>query len=227
MGSKNKLKKFRDNYMFDNVIQPDRNILISDKFQYKGKWKKNFFKNNNEIVIELGCGKGEYTIYLSQRFPNKNFIGIDIKGARIWRGAKTARDKKILNVVFLRTEIELIKNIFENNEVSEIWITFPDPHIKFKKSKHRLINPNFLSKYNDVLIDKGLINVKTDSEFLFGYLHGVLEKMECKINHANHDIYQNLNVPEGITNIQTFYENKFLEKKKPITFTQFYLTKDE
>ena len=173
MATKNKLKKFKDNEQFNNVIQPKRNILISDEFEFKGKWKKNFFKNDNEIVIELGCGKGEYIIYLSQKFPDKNYIGIDIKGARIWRGAKTALDKKISNVVFLRMHIELINNVFELNEVSEIWITFPDPQIKYKRSKHRLVNPNFLKKYKDILIDKGLVNVKTDSEYLFGYLHGI------------------------------------------------------
>ena len=223
MASKNKLKKFKDNEQFDNVLEPRRDLLISDKFPFKGKWKKDFFKNDNEIVIELGCGKGEYLIHLSQKFPEKNFIGIDIKGARIWRGAKTALDKKISNVVFLRIQIELIKNVFELNEVSEIWITFPDPQIKYKRSKHRLVNPDFLQKYKDILIDKGLVNVKTDSEYLFGYLHGILEKLKCKINYVNHDIYKKLNVPEEETDIQTFYEKKFLKIKKPITFTQFYL----
>ena len=227
MASKNKLKKFRDNEQFHNVIQPKRNILISDEFEFKGKWKKNFFKNDNEIVIELGCGKGEYIIYLSKKFPDKNFIGIDIKGARIWRGAKTALDKKISNVVFLRTQIELINNVFESNEVSEIWITFPDPQIKYKRSKHRLVNPIFLKKYKDILIEKGLINIKTDSEYLFGYLHGILEKIKCKINYVNHDIYKKLNVPEEVTDIQTYYEKKFLKIKKPITFTQFYFHSDD
>jgi tRNA (guanine-N7-)-methyltransferase len=120
-------------------------------------------------------------------------------------------------------QVELIKNVFELNEVSEIWITFPDPQIKYKRSKHRLVNPDFLQKYKDILIDKGLVNVKTDSEYLFGYLHGILEKSKCKINYVNHDIYKKLNVPEEVTDIQTFYEKKFLKIKKPITFTQFYL----
>lgn len=142
MGSKNKLKRFRDNDSFENVIQPSRQEIL-EGFELKGAWNS-IFSNSNPIVLELGCGKGEYTLALAERYPEKNFIGIDIKGARLWRGAKTALENKLPNVRFLRTHIELIDLIFDSAEVSEIWITFPDPQIKYKRTKHRLTNIQFL-----------------------------------------------------------------------------------
>ena len=146
MGSKNKLKRFRENETFHNVIQPKREELVDAEFSFKGKWCTAFFKNNNPLVLELGCGKGEYTVGLAKRYPNKNFIGIDIKGARFWRGAKTAIEEQLPNVAFIRTQIELIDYIFSENEVDEIWITFPDPQIKYKRTKHRLTNDAFLQR---------------------------------------------------------------------------------
>ena len=154
MGSKNKLRRFHENESFDNVIQPTREGVLSGFF-LKGKWHS-FFENKKPIVLELGCGKGEYTVALAKRDPSKNFIGIDIKGARFWRGAKTALEENITNVAFLRTQIELIDQIFDKNDVSEIWITFPDPQIKYKRTKHRMTNEVFLKKYERILIDKGL-----------------------------------------------------------------------
>ena len=127
MGSKNKLKRFRENETFSNVIQPKREELTDQEFPLKGNWNRDFFKNDKPIVLELGCGKGEYTVGLAQRFPEKNFLGIDIKGARFWRGAKTALEEGINNAGFLRTQIELVDKAFAENEISEIWITFPDP----------------------------------------------------------------------------------------------------
>ena len=144
MGSKNKLKRFSENLTFKNVIQPDRDVIVNNNFKFKGNWSKLIFKNKNPIVIELGCGKGEYSLYLSKKYPRKNFVGIDIKGARFWRGAKSAIENEINNVAFLRTQIELIGHCFDTNEVDEIWITFPDPQIKHKRSKHRLTNPKML-----------------------------------------------------------------------------------
>ena len=138
MGSKNKLKRFNENETFENVIQPTREEVVNN-FSLKGKWHS-FFKNENPIVLELGCGKGEYTIALARKNPNKNYIGIDIKGARFWRGAKTAIEEDIQNVAFIRTQIELVDFIFAENEVTEIWITFPDPQIKYKRTKHRMTN---------------------------------------------------------------------------------------
>ena len=139
------MKRFNENETFKNVIQPAREEVVTN-FSLKGKWHS-FFKNDNPIVVELGCGKGEYTIALARQNPHKNFIGIDIKGARFWRGAKTAIEENLENVAFVRTQIELVDFIFAENEVSEIWITFPDPQIKYQRTKHRMTNPSFLKKY--------------------------------------------------------------------------------
>ena len=222
MGSKNKLKRFKENETFLNVIQPSRNTLVSGNFNFKGSWREDYFKNSNEIVLELGCGKGEYMIYLAKKYPNKNFIGIDIKGARFWKGAKIATEEKISNIVFVRSQIELITNLFATNEISELWITFPDPQIKFQRTKHRLINPEFLSKYQRIIDSKGLVHLKTDSEFLHGYLLGLLRNMSCHINYSNHNIYHNMNVPSDVTSVQTYYEKIFLKINKPITYLQFF-----
>jgi tRNA (guanine-N7-)-methyltransferase len=222
VGSKNKLKRFRENETFPNVIQPKRDDVLKGKFPYVGTWRKDFFKNKNPIVLELGCGKGEYTIHLAQRSPHINHIGIDIKGARFWRGAKTAIEEGYTNVCFIRMQVELIVQCFDEGEVDEIWITFPDPQIKYKRTKHRLTQPDLLKIYKTVLKSGGLIHLKTDSEFLFGYTLGVVSKMGV-IKYAHHDIYNNSDAPDIATEIQTFYENQFLEKKKAISYMNFIL----
>ena len=221
MGSKNKLKRFIENESFDNVLQPSRDDLIKFNFDFRGKWKKKVFKNSNPIVLELGCGKGEYTVNLAKLNPNKNYIGIDIKGARFWRGAKTAIEEKLENVYFLRTQIELLDFIFEKNEIDEIWLTFPDPQIKFQRRKHRLTNTKFLSIYKNILNDSGIIHLKTDSEFLHGYTLGKLEEMSINPIVSNHDIYKNLNAPVEATQIQTHYEKIYLNEGKKITYLNF------
>ena len=226
MGSKNKLKRFKENLTFKNVIQPSREILVDDNFEYKGKWNNLFFKNNKPIIIELGCGKGEYSIELAKLNPEKNFIGIDIKGARFWRGAKTAIDEGLNNIAFVRSQIELIDRIFSEVEVSEIWITFPDPQIKFKREKHRLINLKFINLYKNILVPNGIINLKTDSEFLHGYMLGLIKSTNfLELIYSNHNIYNNSGAPENVLSIQTFYELKFLKQKKPITFINFKVLK--
>ena len=219
MGSKNKLKRFKENEQFKNVIQPDREA-VKNGFTLKGNWASHF-GNDNPIVLELGCGKGEYTIGLAQHHPHKNFIGIDIKGARLWRGAKTALEENLDNVAFLRTQIELIDELFAENEVSEIWITFPDPQIKFKRTKHRMTNREFLDRYKGILNKGGLMHLKTDSEFMHGYTLGILQGLGLDIIYANHDVYKNEGSPTEVLNIQTFYEKQYLEKGKPITYIQF------
>lgn len=223
MGSKNKLKRFEENKTFSNAIQPSREELLSDAFAYKGRWNEAYFKNNHPIVLELGCGKGEYSVGLAQRHPEKNFIGIDIKGARFWRGAKTALDEKIANVAFLRTQIELIERCFAAEEVSEIWITFPDPQIKYKRTKHRLTNAEFLERYKHILKPEGYIHLKTDSEFMHGYTLGLLHGAGHKVLYANHHIYNSDGVPTEVTEIKTFYEQFYLEQGKPITYIRFQL----
>ena len=223
MGSKNKLKRFRENDTFANVFQPKRDELVGSVFPNKGQWHSKFFKNSNPLVLELGCGKGEYTVALAKRFPNKNFIGIDIKGARFWRGAKTATDDAMDNVAFIRTQIELIEYIFDADEVDEIWITFPDPQIKYKRTKHRLTNLSFLERYKNILKPDGHINLKTDSEFMHGYTLGLLHGCGHEVLYANHDVYHNEGSPEEVTSIQTFYESQYLKINKPITYIKFKL----
>ena len=220
MGSKNKLKRFADNATFKNVIQPMREEVLRGSYHLKGNWHKHF-DNDHPLVLELGCGKGEYTIALAEMHPSRNYIGVDIKGARLWKGAKYALENKLDNVAFLRTQIELIDHLFAPGEVDEIWITFPDPQIKYKRTKHRLTNLGFLEKYRTILKDKGEINLKTDSEFLHGYTLGLLHGMGAEIIYANHDVYRNEGSPEEVLNIQTFYENQYLEKGKPITYIKF------
>ncbi len=219
MGSKNKLKRFRENETFTNVVQPSRNEILN-VFHLKSKWNI-FFKNDNPIVLELGCGKGEYTVALAKQNPEINYIGVDIKGARFWRGAKTALEDNLSNVAFLRTQIELIDLCFGENEVHEIWITFPDPQIKFKRTKHRLTNPDFLKKYQKILKEQGVVHLKTDSEFLHGYTLGLLQEGNHEVLYAHHNIYNNSYCPLEATKIKTFYENQFLEQFKAITYIKF------
>lgn len=220
MGSKNKLKRFKENETFQNVFQPTREEVLNKSLGKKGQWNA-FFGNENPIILELGCGKGEYTLGLAQKFPNKNFIGIDIKGARFWRGAKTALEETLPNVAFIRTQIELIDYLFFAHEVAEIWITFPDPQIKYKRAKHRLTNPEFLEKYKSVLKAEGCVHLKTDSEYMHGYTLGLLQGMGLPIAYSNHDVYKNEGSPEEILSIQTFYENQYLAKGKAITYLRF------
>jgi tRNA (guanine-N7-)-methyltransferase len=223
VGSKNKLKRFKENLTFGNVIQPTRDELMNAQFNLRGQWGNSFFKNQHPIVLELGCGKGEYTIALAKRYPNINFIGVDIKGARFWRGAKTAVEEQIDNAAFLRLQIELIDHAFAQNEVDEIWITFPDPQIKYKRTKHRMTNATFLDRYKKILKPNGVINLKTDSEFMHGYTLGLLHGLGHEILYANHDVYNNSGSPHVVTQVQTFYESQYLEKNKAITYLKFKL----
>lgn len=221
VGSKNKLKRFKENENFENVFQPTREEVVGGEFALKGKWKQDFFKNDNPLIIELGCGKGEYSVGLAERYPNKNFVGIDIKGARFWRGAKTAVESEMYNVAFVRTQIELIDHIFGEGEVDEIWITFPDPQIKYKRTKHRMTNASFLDLYKKILQPTGVVNLKTDSEFMHGYTLGLLHGLGHDVLYANHNVYKNEGSPNEVTAIQTFYEKQYLEINKAITYIRF------
>jgi len=195
VGSKNKLKRFKENETFPNVFQPKRNELVDSEYEFKGNWRTSVFKNDNPLVLELGCGRGEYSVELAKKFPEKNFIGIDIKGARFWRGAKTAIDENIPNVAFIRTQIELVDFVFAENEVDEIWITFPDPQIKYKRS-----------------------------EFMHGYTLGLLHGEGHEVLYANHNVYKQEGSPEEVTSIQTYYESQYLEHNKPITYIRFKIS---
>ena len=223
MGSKNKLVRFGENELFDNVFQPTREEIVSNNFELKSNWNQKYFKNSNPIVLELGCGKGEYTVGLAAKFPDKNYIGIDLKGARFWRGAKTATENGLKNVAFVRMQIELIDKIFAQNEVDEIWITFPDPQIKYKRTKHRMTNSEFLQLYKKILKPDGIINLKTDSEFMHGYTLGLLHGEGHEVLYANHNVYVNEGAPKEVIEIQTFYENQYLAVNKAITFIRFKL----
>jgi len=221
LGSKNKLRRFKENETFPNVVQPSREEVMENTAQLKGNWGQKFFGNNNPLVLELGCGKGEYSVNLAKISPEKNFLGIDIKGARFWRGAKIALEENLRNVGFLRTQIELVDQIFGENEVDEIWITFPDPQIKYKRTKHRLTNETFLAKYRKILKPDGVVHLKTDSEFMHGYTLGLLHGLGEIIEYAHHDVYGSEGAPAAVTNIQTYYENQYLEIGKKITYIRF------
>lgn len=208
---------------YPNVFQPTFEELKSG-FSIQGKWKSEVFKNDNPLVVELGCGKGEYSVGLAKKYPEKNFLGVDVKGARMWKGASDAVNDGISNVAFLRTRIEFIEYCFAKSEVDEIWITFPDPQIKKKRAKNRLTHPVFLDRYSNVLQDNGLIHLKTDSQFLHGYTLGIIEGHQHHLEDAEHDIY-NAVLQRDNMEIKTHYEQLFLEKNMPISYLRFRLKK--
>ena len=217
---KDKLRRFAENETFANMFQMKYED-VKDGFYLKGKWREEFFKNDNPLVLELGCGKGEYTVGLAKQYPKKNFIGVDIKGARMWRGCKTSVEEKINNVAFVRTHIQVLDMYFAENEVSEIWITFPDPQLK--KPNKRLTSPRFLDLYSKFLIEKGIIHLKTDSHELYDYtLNEVLIPQNRKVLVSTNNLYDS-NIIEDVISIRTFYENIYLSQGKPITYLKFQL----
>jgi len=219
---KNKLKRFADNKVFSNVFQPTFEEVFQKDYKLKGKWRSEYFNNNNPIVLELGCGKGEYAVSLAKKFPNKNFIGIDVKGARLWRGAKTAIDDGMRNVAFIRTKIELIESFFSISEVNEIWITFPDPQLKTRRVKKRLTSSLFLNSYSKFTANDASINLKTDSQELHEYTKEVLMYNNiCPVVCTN-DLY-NSSHADDVLSIKTFYESKYLEEGKKITYIRFII----
>ncbi|MGB2353841.1 MAG: tRNA (guanosine(46)-N7)-methyltransferase TrmB [Schleiferiaceae bacterium] len=220
---KDKLRKFRENEEMHNVVQPTTEEAING-LHLKTHWSKKQFGNNQGIVLELGCGKGEYTVEMARRCPEKNHIGVDIKGARLWRGAKSATEEGLDNVAFLRTRIDFIENCFGENEVEEIWITFPDPQIKYKRAKHRLTHPEYLLKYAKLLKPGGTVNLKCDSEYLHGYTHGIIQMLGLEIEESYHDIYAQIQPNEGILfDVITHYESIWLNQGKAITYLRFKL----
>ena len=221
MSGKRKLAQFAAIKTFENVIEIPYDEAYNKEHPLKGNWNAEVFKNDHPIVLELGCGKGEYSIGLAQHYPERNFIGVDIKGARMWRGAKTAVEERLGNVAFLRAQIELIDLAFATNEVDEIWITFPDPQIKYKRTKHRMTNSAFLKKYKAILKPEGVVNLKTDSEFMHGYTLGLLHGEGHEVLYSNHNVYKQEGSPEEVTSIQTFYESQYLEQNKAITYIRF------
>lgn len=217
---KNKLKKFADMETIDFVFQYPFSKLQQDGFPLKGRWHADFFRNDNPIVLELGCGKGEYTVGLARRFPDKNFIGVDIKGARMWTGASEAREGQMTNVAFLRTSIELIESFFAPGEVSEIWITFPDPQMK--KVRKRLTSTRFMDLYRKVLVDGGKIHLKTDSPFLYRYTSLMTALNSLPVVADTDDLYASAQADE-ILDIKTHYERQWLARGLTIKYICFGL----
>lgn len=220
---KNKLRKFSENLSFSNLFQPPVSEIWNAAFPLKGQWHSSYFKNGNPIVLEVGCGKGEYTVNLARRFPGKNFIGIDIKGARLWTGAKTAFEEAMPNVAFIRTRIEFIRSFFAPGEVSEIWITFPDPQPRPSKALKRLSSSRFLGYYQQFLQPNGLVHLKTDSQGLFEYTRVLVEQNGLRVHACTSNLYGS-GAADPILEIKTFYENQFLAMGKPITYLKFELS---
>ena len=189
-------------------------------FDLKGKWSPGFFKNQNDLVLELGCGKGEYTTGLASRYPNRNFIGVDIQGARLWRGLKTAEEEQLKNVAFIRVRINLIPYIFGKDEVSEIWITFPDPRARKSDAKKRLTSPEFLEYYKTFLKPGGIIHVKTDNIIFFENTLDVIREGGHELLYSTYDVY-NEGFNNELTQIQTFYEKKWLANGTKIKYLKF------
>lgn len=216
---KNKLRKFAEMEDIDLVFQYPFARLQADGFPLKGRWGSDFFGNDNPIVLELGCGKGEYTTGLAEQFPDKNFIGIDIKGARMWTGACRARDGGLKNVAFLRTSIELLENFFAPGEVSEIWITFPDPQMK--KVRKRLTGTRFIELYRKVMAPDGLIHLKSDSPFLYAYTSMMALHNGLEIETDTSDLYATISPDDPILNIRTHYEQQWLARGLTIKYFCF------
>ena len=220
---KNKLSKFADMEVFPHVFQVSSHAVREGaSFEMKGKWNELFFKNDHPIVLELGCGKGEYTVGLAQLYPDKNFIGVDIKGARLWTGAKDSLERSMKNVAFLRTDIEMIHHFFAENEVSEIWLTFPDPQMK--KVTKRLTATNFMNLYQQFLKVDGLIHLKTDSNFMFTYTREMVNANQYPVVFSNDDLYAS-DLKDPILGIKTYYEQQWLERGITIKYIQFKLEK--
>ena len=215
---KNKLKKFANMAEYPHVFQYPFSVLQEKGFETKGKWNSSFFKNNNPIILELGCGKGEYTIGLAKLFPHKNFIGIDIKGARMWTGAKQSLEEGLTNVAFLRTHIELIHHFFDKGEISEIWITFPDPQMN--KTSRRMTSTRFMQVYSNLLGGESLIHLKTDSNFMFRYTQEMIKVNNLSVVFETNDLY-NSGFADDILKIQTFYEQQWLARGLNIKYLKF------
>ena len=217
---KNKLRKFADMETFKCVFQYPFAVLKEEGFPLRGKWNECYFHNSNPIVLELGCGKGEYAVGLGKRFPDKNYIGVDIKGARMWTGAKQVEEEKLTNVAFLRTSIELIEHFFGPGEVSEIWITFPDPQMK--NANKRLTSTRFLNNYRKILTDRGMVHLKTDSPFLFTYTSELVKLNSLSVDVCTNDLYAG-QLNSDILEIKTHYERQWLDRGKTIKYICFHL----
>jgi tRNA (guanine-N7-)-methyltransferase len=217
--AKKKLIHFQENLTFPHLFQPKYPDLFPE-FTLRGRWKNVFFHNENPVVVEFGCGKGEYTVGLAKANPGKNFIGVDMKGARLWRGCKTVAEERLTNVAFVRTLVDHAERIFSPGEVSEIWITFPDPQAK--KESRRLTAPVFLEKYRNILAPDGIVHLKTDDQELYTYTLDVLKTHGHKILMSDNDVYTSM-LADDVTSIRTFYETRWLGMGKKICYLRFQI----
>ena len=218
---KNKLKKFADLDTYENVVQIPFKQLESEEFQFKGKWSSEFFKNDHPVILELGCGKGEYTVKLASHFPELNFIGIDIKGSRMWNGATKAKELGLKNVGFLRTNIENIGLFFGEGEVAEIWLTFPDPQMK--KTRKRLTATNFMENYRSILTPNGIVHLKSDSNFMYLYTQAMVSENQFEVLRQTDDLYHS-DILDELLSIKTFYEKQWLDRGISIKYLSFRIS---
>ena len=224
---KGKLAKFADMAKYENVFQYPYSVVENVPFEMRGHWNEEYFHNDNPIVLELGCGKGEYTVGLAKLFPNVNFIGVDIKGARMWTGATQAINEGLKNVAFLRTNIEIIERFFTEDEVQEIWLTFSDPQMK--NPRKRLTSTYFMNRYRKFLKDGGVVHLKTDSNFLFTYTTYMVERNKLPLLVRTEDLYHTDGFDEQtntILNIQTYYESMWIERGLNIKYMKFELPRE-
>ena len=224
--TKNKLQRFAEMKRFPNVMEPPFEEVFRKDYSFKGKWHEQVFGNAHPIVLELGCGKGEYTVNLARQYPRRNFIGIDIKGARMWKGARQALHEELNNVVFLRTRIDFIRSFFARDEVSEIWITFPDPQPK--KPRKRLVSTMFLTRYQHFLRDRSLIKMKTDNTNVYDYACKIAQTNNLEVLRQEPDVHATRDEAlQQVRSIQTFYEQQFIEENRKIKYLAFRLEQEK
>lgn len=222
---KDKLKRFAENLTFKNLFQYlYEDLQNPDSFPLKGKWRTDYFKNDHPIIVEVGCGKGDYTTGLASMYPEKNFIGFDRQGARLWRGCRNAIENNLENVAFVRTNIQFIEHFFAPDEVDEIWVTFPDPQPSKPNHRKRLTSPTFLKRYSNILKPDGIMHLKTDSDFFFDFTLETIAEGKHEILFKSHDLYAD-EVKDDVSKIQTFYEKMWLEQGLKIKYVRFKINR--
>lgn len=222
--AKKKLIRFADMKTMDCVFEPDMDAVLNNSFPLRGKWRSDYFQNDHPIIVELGCGKGEYTVELAKKNPDQNFIGLDIKGSRIWYGADEVREKELSNVAFIRTKVDFVDKFFAKDELDEIWLTFSDPQPK--KPRKRLSSPLFVNRYRTILKENGLIHLKTDNTLLFEYTLDQIKEHNYRLHQSSWDVYddERNNLADEVVSIRTHYEQIFMDKGFDIKYCRFSIS---